>query len=568
MSFVKTLCQAGKFFLSGILIFILSWGLAGCGDRIESKVEQPKMGMGMELETLAEAAPPEAIVQLDRSLARYQPQVTIVSPAAEEIIEETNISVFLRVDDLPVYRDRDLGLGPHLAVILDNEPTQEVYDLDRPLVLEDVKPGTHTLRVFAVKPWGESFKNEGAYAQTTFSLFTATPQNSPSSSEPVLTYNSPQGDYGTEPILLDFHIANAPLHLAARESTNDEIADWRIRVTANGKSFLLDRWTPIYLKGFKPGINWVKLEFLNEYGNPVENAFNTSVRLFNYQPNGQDTLSQLIRGELAALDASGIVDPNYKPAEITPIIEEEEPEEIPSPDEIVPEISEPEPSEELTPEEEIAPEPSEELTPEEIIAPEPSEELTSEEEIAPEPSEELLPEEEIAPEPSEQLMPEEESATEPSEQLLPEEESAPEPSEQLLPEETITKEEEIIEEEIPALEVEEEAISVEDNVEETELPVTETESLETENVAPNPETSIGLPSEVNGESTETEGIEEIESKTGEEEAIAPPENSEVSESDRSFFRGLLNQFMGSKTQASPNAIEEITEEQTPVEETQ
>jgi hypothetical protein len=69
----------------------------------------------------------------------------------------------------------------------------------------------------------------------------------------VLTYSRPTGSYGAEPIMLDFYLTNAPLHLVAQENPDDEIADWRIRVTVNGESFVLDRWQPVYLKGFKPG---------------------------------------------------------------------------------------------------------------------------------------------------------------------------------------------------------------------------------------------------------------------------------------------------------------------------
>jgi hypothetical protein len=112
--------------------------------------------------------------------------------------------------------------------------------------------------------------------------------------------------------MLDFYLTNAPLHLVAQENPNDDIADWRIRVTINEESFVLDRWQPIYLKGFKRGKNWVKLEFLDEEGNPVKNVFNNTVRLISYEPKGKDTLSKLVRGDLSAEAARGIVTSGYK----------------------------------------------------------------------------------------------------------------------------------------------------------------------------------------------------------------------------------------------------------------
>lgn len=318
---------------------------------------------------LSEVAPPPIIQQLSQSLEGYQPQVTILSPIADEVLQDTTVSVKLQVEDLPIFKDTDLGLGPHLHVILDNQPYQADYDLDQPLVFEDLAPGTHTLRVFASRPWHESFKNEGAYAQTTFHIFTKTTDNTPDPTLPLLTYSRPTGSYGAEPIMLDFYLNNAPLHVVAQENPDDDIADWRIRVTVNGENFILDRWQPIYLKGFKRGKNWVRLEFLDEQGNPVKNAFNDTVRLITYEPKGKDTLSRLVRGELSADAARGIVGSNYKFKPL-PV---EAPTPTPSPVETP--TSQPEPTpvvEELPPPESTQPE--EELTlPDELTSPEPIE---------------------------------------------------------------------------------------------------------------------------------------------------------------------------------------------------
>ncbi|MBM0740509.1 hypothetical protein JOY44_02565 [Phormidium sp. CLA17] len=262
---------------------------------------------------LTEVAPPGAIQNLRPALDGYQPQVFILSPKPNQILEDDKVSVQFQVKDLPIFKDATLGLGTHLHVLLDNQTYQAVYDTTKPLTFDNLAPGTHTIRVFASRPWHESFKNEGAYAQTTFHIFTKTQDNSPSSDLPLLTYSRPQGTYGAEPIMLDFYLTNAPLHLIARETKKDDIADWRIRCTVNGSSFILDQWQPIYLKGFKPGKNWVQLEFLDENGDLVKNTFNNTVRVINYEPGGTDTLSKLVRGEILATDAQGLVEPNYTP---------------------------------------------------------------------------------------------------------------------------------------------------------------------------------------------------------------------------------------------------------------
>ena len=261
--------------------------------------------------TFSETAPPDVIQALRPSLEGYQPQVSIISPLVNEILPDNIVKVQLRVKDLPIFKDPQWQLGPHLHLILDNQPYIAVYDLNQSVVLSDLSPGTHTLRVFASRPWYESFKNEGAYAQTTFHVLTKTEENNPDAKLPLLTYSRPNGGYGAEPIMLDFYLTNAPLHSIAETNPDDTMSNWRIRSTVNGESFILDRWQPIYLKGFKPGKTWVKLEFLDNEGQPVKNAFNTTIRLINYQPNGQDTLSKIVRGELTADEVRGIVDPNY-----------------------------------------------------------------------------------------------------------------------------------------------------------------------------------------------------------------------------------------------------------------
>ena len=328
--------------LACVMAGLLVLSLNSCGDRTIGSDSGLRTASGANRSTgwagagnISEVSPPSAIQQLRQALETYQPQVKILIPQPNEVFQSDTVTARFQVQDLPIFKNPELDNGLHLDVILDNQPSIAVYDLNQPLVLPDLLPGTHTLRVFASRPWHESFKNEGAYAQTTFHIFTKTDDNNPDPTQPLLTYNSPQGSYGAEPILLDFYLTNAPLHLVAQENPQDEIADWRIRCTINGNSFVIDRWESIYLKGFKPGKNWVQLEFLDEQGNSVKNVFNNTVRVITYEPNGKDTLSQLIRGELSADAARGIVDPNYtsivEPIEPTPAVPTPLPEETPTP---------------------------------------------------------------------------------------------------------------------------------------------------------------------------------------------------------------------------------------------
>ncbi|BAZ29435.1 hypothetical protein NIES4074_18810 [Cylindrospermum sp. NIES-4074] len=310
-----------------LITLVLVLSLASCGEKVGSQevptgYQETPTTIAETPRQFSEVSPPDVIQELRSTLEVYQPQVTIITPQPDEVLQDNKVKVSLQVKDLPIFKDPQWQLGPHLHLILDNQPYIAVYDLNQPLVLPDLAPGTHTLRVFASRPWHESFKNDGAYAQTTFHIFTKTDDNNPDPSLPLLTYSRPKDNYGAEPILLDFYLTNAPLHLVAEDNPQDEVSDWRIRCTINGESFILDRWQAVYLKGFKPGKNWVKLEFLDNQGNPVKNVFNSTVRLITYEPKGKDTLSRIIRGELKADEVRGIVDPNYTtkipPAEPTP----------------------------------------------------------------------------------------------------------------------------------------------------------------------------------------------------------------------------------------------------------
>ena len=319
--------------VSTVLAMVVTWGIWGCAKPKDPQplLQEPTAEPNRLTGQLQEVAPPETLQTLKQVIDTYTPQVRILSPRPGEVLETTTAAVRFQVRGLPLFKDDTSGMGPHLHVFLDDQPYQAVYNLSEPLVFSDLSPGTHTLRVFASRPWHESFKNEGAFAERTFHIFAKTPQTGLDKSQPLLTYSRPQGSYGAEPIMLDFYLTNAPLHMIAQEDGRDPIHDWRVRATVNGASFVFDQWQPVYLTGFKPGQNWVQLELIDENGDPIENQFNNTVRVITYEPGGEDTLSQLMRGELELKQALGMIDPNYVPP-VEPVVEPSQPEEVALPE--------------------------------------------------------------------------------------------------------------------------------------------------------------------------------------------------------------------------------------------
>jgi len=429
-----------------LLIGFLTLGLASCGggDTIQETEESQEVSKPEPIFT--EVAPPAIFEELRKTLDNYQPQVSIIRPDNGDVIEDTTVSLEVDVQDYPLFKREELGMGPHLHVILDNEPYRAVYNTEEPIVFEDLAPGTHTIRMFASRPWHESFKNEGAYDQVTFHLFTETGDHAPDPDKPLLTYSRPKGSYGAEPILLDYYLTNAPIQQFEQEGETVNPTtqrEWRVRATINGESFIMDSWMPIHLKGFDQGKNWIKLELLDGDGNLIENEFNRAARLVSYQPKGQDTLSKLVRGELSLEKARLIVDQDYElPAE-KPEEEKEAAEEEP-----VTEQEDVTPKEEAVTEEQVTEQ--QQVTPEQEQAVEQEDKVTEQEAV--EEQEKVQPEQksvteqkEVTPE-QEQAVEQEDKVTE-QEAVEEQEKVKPKQQQKAAKEETITEEEAITEEE-------------------------------------------------------------------------------------------------------------------------
>jgi hypothetical protein len=283
---------------------MLGFAIMGCSQSISGQKADAPVAIAINPSPrIEEVSPPDAIQQLGLELDQYEPQLKILGLEPDETITDTTVNLRLQVKDFPIYKDAKLALGPHIHVLLDNQPYRTVYNASEALTFRDLSPGSHTVRAFAVRPWDESFKTAGASAQVAFHVYAPTQANRPDPAQPLLTYNNPQGEYGAEPIMLDYSITPPTSKTGQKPSP----APWSVNVSLNGQSFKTSEKAPIYLTGFKPGVNWLKLELLNANGKTVANAFSETVRLITFKPNGKDTLSRLVRGELTAQDAERIV---------------------------------------------------------------------------------------------------------------------------------------------------------------------------------------------------------------------------------------------------------------------
>ena len=83
---------------------------------------------------ISEVAPPPVLNDLRQSLEQYQPQVSILSPQPDQVFQDTTVSVKLQVEDLAIFKNQELDMGPHLHLILDNQPYRAIYDVEEPIV--------------------------------------------------------------------------------------------------------------------------------------------------------------------------------------------------------------------------------------------------------------------------------------------------------------------------------------------------------------------------------------------------------------------------------------------------
>lgn len=246
---------------------------------------------------------------------KAQPTLKIVQPAANSTVNSSTVKVKLELSgDLKGYEphmDEATNSGNHIHVILDNQPYEAYYNLDREFELRNVADGEHTLRVFPSRPWHESYKNQGAFQMVKFTVRNGgadankpattntgqqmsnansnantapTPegkemQNSTAgaidATKPLLTYSRPKGEYkgaDADAIMIDFWLANAQL--------KSDGGNYRVRYTVdNGAPQYIDKWGPIWLSGWTAGKHAIKLELVDEDGNVIENGgYNSTTR--------------------------------------------------------------------------------------------------------------------------------------------------------------------------------------------------------------------------------------------------------------------------------------------------
>jgi hypothetical protein len=245
-----------------------------------------------------------------------KPELKILSPANGAQVGAVVAVRFSLTGDLKGYmphKDPATGQGNHIHVILDNEPYEAYYELDKPFELRNLMAGKHTLRVFPSRPWHESYKNDGAFQMVSFTVKAGGDSTKPTTTnsgqtmannssagqlasegkdmpgskggdvdptKPLLTYSRPKGEYkgaDADPIMIDFWLSNAKL--------KGDGGEYRVRCIINDdEPRFIDKWEPVWLSGWLSGKHTVRLELLDKDDRLVENGgYNTTVRTITVQ---------------------------------------------------------------------------------------------------------------------------------------------------------------------------------------------------------------------------------------------------------------------------------------------
>ena len=263
---------------------------------------------------LQELPPPLAVQQIQAALADRQPRVTILAPTDGTNLPNGNWTLKLLAQDWPLSDGSALGLGPHVVIQIDDqEPIRLTEHRSTPqgdslqLTLPALTPGSHRITAYAAKPWGEAAKNSGAASQIRVDRVAANPLTVPKPGSPQLLPVSPLGVVGSEPVLLDWLLLDAPL-----QHLRDNDGSWRLRVSVNGESFITDQNVPIWLKGWTNGSNSLQLELLDGRGKPLNPPFNSLVSELVLKPSAPKPRWQL--GRLSAEELASLVGQTPTPA--------------------------------------------------------------------------------------------------------------------------------------------------------------------------------------------------------------------------------------------------------------
>ena len=187
----------------------------------------------------------------------------IVSPAQDEVIpipeaaagqppaKGAPVTFKVELANFETFEDAATKTGQRLEILVDNiSSTFPWRDATKPYTFKSLPKGTHMVRIFPVRPWGEAIKEPSALASVTFHVGEKDGKNTVEAGSPVLTVVAPRGkvkgDAGK--VLLDVLVSGCPV---AEQSVADSC---RLRYKVDTQpEVTLTKVEPVWLEGLTPG---------------------------------------------------------------------------------------------------------------------------------------------------------------------------------------------------------------------------------------------------------------------------------------------------------------------------
>ena len=225
---------------------------------------------------LQEVAPPGAVQQLRQNLQQHRPSLRLIDPSNDSIVSSDALELRFEIDDWPLSSDPELGLGPHVVLQIDNRAPLRLSESNGNRLkvrIDDLEAGSHRFSAWAAYPWGEAVQTPGASIQGRLHLWQKLQGTQPERDAPWLVPVSPSGEQGLQPLLVDWLIWNAPL-----QNLREGDGRWRLRISIDGDSFLVDHQEALWLKGSNgTGSHDIQMELLNGLGEPITPVFNNQL---------------------------------------------------------------------------------------------------------------------------------------------------------------------------------------------------------------------------------------------------------------------------------------------------
>ena len=235
---------------------------------------------------LQEVAPPPSVQRLRQRLDRHHPDLRLISPADDDVIPSSEVELVLSVKDWPLVNDHELGGGPHVMVQIDALTPQRLEQFEGDqlhLKLSGLESGSHRFSAWAAYPWGEAVRSPGASLQGRFHLWQRLDGTQPGGEDPWLVPISTSEGQSDQQLLLDWLIWNAPL-----QNLREGDGRWRVRISVDGDSFLMDHQEPLWISHEADGHGTnIQMELVNGLGEPLQPVFNN--RLLHLPDPGNES---------------------------------------------------------------------------------------------------------------------------------------------------------------------------------------------------------------------------------------------------------------------------------------